>query len=103
MINTSYEQELLNCEILLNNFEIKYKRIGHIFILSGCKLMYCGPQLNWKVREQYFKLKGLKCMYIMHSLKVYCDGYERFLLLSNIPDLLYDMVHYEIMPKYLLL
>lgn len=101
MINSSYEQELLNCEIMLNNFDIKYKRNGYIFTLSGCKLVYMGPQLNWRVRNEYFKLKGIKCMYVMHSLKIFTDAYERYLLLRNIPELLYDMVQFEIMPTYL--
>lgn len=103
MIDTSYEQELLNCEILLLNWNINYIRHGHIFKLSGCNLIYCGPQLNWKVRGEYFKLKGLKSMYILHSLKIFTDAYERYKLLCNIPELIKDMIKYEIMPTYMMI
>lgn len=102
MIDTQYMQELLNCEILLNNFEITYTRRGSIFDLKLCNLFYRGPQIGWFVRGQYFKLKSIRTMYILHSLSILCKAYERYLLLKSIPELLSDTVNYEIMP-YLLL
>jgi hypothetical protein len=101
MLNSQFQQDLLNMEILLNEFHITYYRNGTIFTLPGCKMYYQGPELHWKVRNERFKMSSTRKYYIMHYLKVYCDAYEKFIIIRNIPGLLYDSVMFEIMPSYM--
>lgn len=98
-----FQQEMISAEILLNEFEIPYYRNGCIFTLPGTKMYYRGPELHWKVLGDSFKMSSTRKYYTMIKLKKYTDCYERFLLLRNIPDLLYDMIRFEILPTYLML